>query len=741
MSRIKYFETITNSRGDSLANYRVQVVDSAGAIVTIYQDEAGTRFQDAAGNPVNFTVAGPAGKAEFWWEPASGQILQVLDAAGNLVDATDGFANKYVLTNLPGNIATAAVVGLDTSLAAKAETADLASSDPEKGAALVAYSQPGTGSVARTIKEKVAERLSGADYGVKADGTTDDTANLRTASDTAYGLTQNLSLGSGIHRVTAGLEFPNDRTFEQRGRPFTLEGNGAGTPYISDPKSTIINGDEVDSAQPVIWFRERDNSAAVEGTPPIHTGSYRVEGTTNPGVPLFRADLCPAFGYTHDIAAYQNGTGDGFYFTGPIVSDVRRIFATNTDLVADIPKAARTGVGVSVLPATDYGLADIHGSSRGYQTGWVFGYDIGDIPTVTRNLGLKFRGEISTVGDGIVVKELNESTLLEQPFFEAVTDKGITDNGRFTLTLHPFFSFGVGAANQGVTNVNIEWGVSARSPSLIGGSIPLVESGVGLRIEGAVFGGSVFGPCFVDGGSNSIGIDVRLGSDPRLNIFANFSDGVWVGERVRDISHSSNHGGAEQANGSGVIGVIPRSTRDNALPFQELSRGGYRALFDPVTLTSFGPWSGDTLNLGHAPNYLINTNAARIVNRIAAPNLPDKQGVFFFDGVQTAPCTFRPSVYLTGITVDETIAVGEVALVFYQVTPGPLAQVFIQIMRTMPKKPVHTVATLPASPSPGSTACVSDSSATLAAAIGNTVAGGGANFVPVFYNGSEWKVG
>ena len=50
MSRIKYFETITNSRGDSLANYRVQVVDSAGAIVAIYQDEAGTRFQDAAGN-------------------------------------------------------------------------------------------------------------------------------------------------------------------------------------------------------------------------------------------------------------------------------------------------------------------------------------------------------------------------------------------------------------------------------------------------------------------------------------------------------------------------------------------------------------------------------------------------------------------------------------------------------------------------------------------------------------------
>jgi|GEM_PF-2409706 len=159
MSRIKYFETITNSRGDSLANYRVQVVDSAGAIVMIYQDEAGTRFQDAAGNVVNFTLAGPAGKAEFWWEPASGQILQVLDAAGNLVDATDGFANKYVLTNLPGNIATAAVDGLDTSLAAKAESAALASPDPDKGAALVGTKRANvTGSVPREVNRVLWEK-------------------------------------------------------------------------------------------------------------------------------------------------------------------------------------------------------------------------------------------------------------------------------------------------------------------------------------------------------------------------------------------------------------------------------------------------------------------------------------------------------------------------------------------------------------------------------------------------------
>lgn len=164
MSRIKYFETITNSRGDSLANYRVQVVDSTGAIVTIYQDEAGTRFQDAAGNVVNFTLAGPAGKAEFWWEPASGQILQVLDAAGNLVDATDGFANKYVLNNLPGNIATAAVEGLDDQLSSKTEAADLASTAAGKGPALVGFIGDAGTAEPRTLDLKAREVRSVLDF-------------------------------------------------------------------------------------------------------------------------------------------------------------------------------------------------------------------------------------------------------------------------------------------------------------------------------------------------------------------------------------------------------------------------------------------------------------------------------------------------------------------------------------------------------------------------------------------------
>jgi hypothetical protein len=56
---------------------------------------------------------------------------------------------------------------------------------------------------------------------------------------------------------------------------------------------------------------------------------------------------------------------------------------------------------------------------------------------------------------------------------------------------------------------------------------------------------------------------------------------------------------------------------------------------------------------------------------------------------------------------------------------------------------VLTVATLPAAATAGAgaTAFVTDSNATTTAGIGATVAGGGANKVPVYSDGINWKIG
>jgi hypothetical protein len=55
--------------------------------------------------------------------------------------------------------------------------------------------------------------------------------------------------------------------------------------------------------------------------------------------------------------------------------------------------------------------------------------------------------------------------------------------------------------------------------------------------------------------------------------------------------------------------------------------------------------------------------------------------------------------------------------------------------------PVFTVATLPTATPAGQASFVSDSNATLAAAPGAIVAGGGANFTPVYSDGTNWRIG
>jgi len=53
----------------------------------------------------------------------------------------------------------------------------------------------------------------------------------------------------------------------------------------------------------------------------------------------------------------------------------------------------------------------------------------------------------------------------------------------------------------------------------------------------------------------------------------------------------------------------------------------------------------------------------------------------------------------------------------------------------------YTVATLPATPVTGATAHVTDSNATFTAGIGAVVAGGGTDIVPVFFDGTSWRIG
>lgn len=148
----KFYDTLTNTRGDVLPNYRAQVVNPNGTLVDIFADRSGTPFTDANGGTVNYATADSEGLVQFYWEAATGQIFQMLDPAGDLVKVVEGFADNYVIDNFSGSLPIDRVVDLGDELlalnegvAAAATTAELASPDPEKGGKIVHWRQSTTG--------------------------------------------------------------------------------------------------------------------------------------------------------------------------------------------------------------------------------------------------------------------------------------------------------------------------------------------------------------------------------------------------------------------------------------------------------------------------------------------------------------------------------------------------------------------------------------------------------------------
>ena len=288
MTLIKYTDVARNTRGDSLPDYRLQVVTSAGAGVDIYSDGAGTRFRDGSGNVVNYATANPSGKVEFYWTPATGQILQVLDTSGTLVDTDADFADKYVKANLAGELpqdqvtdlpadlaAKADAAATATALAAKAETADLASTDSAKGAALVKRETGGT------LAQALQGALNAAEFGMAPANTASENSAALKAAIAAASASDRIVIPQGSYAmsVTGGLS--DAATIN---KALTLEINGTLT----------ANGFAI-QANPYYMFRVTADDVQFTGTGTI-AGNGTIDDansgdiTTHPGLIYVEGD-------------------------------------------------------------------------------------------------------------------------------------------------------------------------------------------------------------------------------------------------------------------------------------------------------------------------------------------------------------------------------------------------------------------------------------------------------------------
>lgn len=294
----KFYDTLTNTRGDVLPNYRAQVVNPNGTLVDIFADRSGTPFTDANGGTVNYATADSEGLVQFYWEAATGQIFQMLDPAGDLVKVVEGFADNYVIDNFSGSLTIDRVVDLGDELlalnegvAAAATTAALASPEPGKGADMVVRLS------GITVEQSLEEIPSITDHGAVTYATK-ELALAGTDSTAAI----NSALATGMpHRVPAGY-------FKYSGN-LICDAAGGGLLGLGSRRSFLVTDTSLDR-----------HLAVIEGTQGTQWVGFTVIG---PGIYDGNdANRALTVGLKSDLTGPASGNWDA---SGTWIDDVRTI--------------------------------------------------------------------------------------------------------------------------------------------------------------------------------------------------------------------------------------------------------------------------------------------------------------------------------------------------------------------------------------------------------------------------------
>jgi len=523
---------------------------------------------------------------------------------------------------------------------------------------------------------------------------------------------------------------PNGAAITYQGHGLTLEGAGSGEAFATTPVGSRVIGSS--AARPTLDLVS--NEAARRGKGSVWISKIRFDGRQNANVPVIDAGILQGTNTLEKLVAFQSGAGDGLQADRLTTSSLSDSYFLQANWSSSF-SGTRTGTGVKVRPDVDHGLANIH---KVTSRGWRQGFDIGnDATTGGAGRALSYvvsSCEVSAAADGLKVRRLCEGLSSMNLYVEGVPGTAIDDGGKGSIHINPYVvgDFTTGADLKG------------DSAALFGGYFGCRATGATAVRSSTVYGSSLFGTNFI-WGQNGVGSNVATGlhlpsqANPSVHAFVHF--GGWTnGTPILDQSYSSDHGGARQANGSGVVGYVPRATSVANRIIPTLSRGAINLHVDGATLWEAAVSGGGTLALvGGASVQRLNFASARTINRITAPNLPDKTGVLIFTNGNVTFTDTGSGLYITGIAEDLVIPAGELAVVEYQVLPGGTAPVLITNVHRS-RKTVFTVATLPSASAvgAGTRLFVTDATATTFASV---AAGGGSNKAPVYSDGTNWLIG
>ena len=486
------------------------------------------------------------------------------------------------------------------------------------------YTQGGTGSVARTVTNKLQESVSVKDFGAVGDGTTNDTTAIQNALDSAWTNRQDVFIPGGTYLVT-GLTLPGTYpTLDQRDHAIRIYGQAYGNPFSTLNTGGTILKSVTDA--PIIIDRAT--------TAPNAQGTYEVDhirfdGTSTTPVVQFNG----FYGTSsfHNNVIYQRGVGDGLKIIYAATSMVYENYVINSLFGSTGLGAARTGIGFNFPDSYGSGLMTFKKNSS---RGWLTAYNIGGGAGAPYSVKIT-ECEASTVYNGIIIAANANKAVVTDNYMEGGEGGiGIQNLGSYS-TIEGNLIF-PGFATLVQDNSASNFG------SLIQGnllSIGAVVNAIGIDIQSsAAFGGNG-----KDCPNNSIvytagtagvnGIKIS-GTDPRINYNGNvFSPrATWTGASTLKVNDASTNG---------VYGLGMKETSNIEVPY--LSQGAYTLAPSYSTLTQ----TDVTTNLLTLPDqmnvYSVNATVAASVNKIAA-GVTNGRPVMF--RTVTANMTFTNSAYI-----------------------------------------------------------------------------------------------